>query len=125
MSKSDQWVNIILVMLMLLYLSVWVFGYYSNKLSVAITCLNFIAALSIVAYWVVRQMKITQHFIEPREIIVLGFEVLIICCALYAIINGYRNSAIKIMQYVCFGIHGLLLILSLIFMLTFKINKLM
>ena len=124
MSKSDQWVNVSLVLLILIYLSIWIVGYFSNKLSYLMSFLNLIASVSIILYWAVREMQIKQHIIELREIIVLSFEVIAIGCAVYSLVASQGNNSAKVMQYIFFGIHLSALMLALIFMLTFKLNKL-
>lgn len=125
MSRSDQWVNIILATLIVLYLAIWLIGYWSNKLHAALTFLNLLSALLIIVYWEIKQMNITQHIIEGREIFVLGFEVLVIGCAVYSMVTGYSISWLKVIQYIFFGMHFSVLLLGLAFILTFKINKLM
>jgi hypothetical protein len=125
MSKADQWVVIIMLLLVLLYLSVWAMGYFTHKLPHFISTLNIAAALAVVGYWAIRQLQVQQHYFELREMIVLGIEVLILVAAIYAIASDNKYKWITTMQYVVFGIHLLLLLLGLVFMFTFKINKLM
>jgi hypothetical protein len=69
-------------------------------------------------------MQIKQHTIEPREIIILGFEVIVIGCAAYSFATRQEDGLTKIIQLVFFGIHFAALLLALIFMLTFKLNRL-
>ena len=107
-----------------MHVAVWVIGYRTNKVAGAITFLNLAAAFSLVVYWLFNQLNITQHIIEGREIIVLVVEVLLMVCAVYSIVTGSRYNWLKIMQYIFFVIHLLVLLLGLIFMVTFKINKL-
>jgi hypothetical protein len=125
MNKTDQWVLIIIVAVIFLHLSVWVIGYRMNKLHLLTAVINLLAGASIIIYWGVRQLKVTHHYIETREIIVLGFEIIVIACAVYAIVTGQKSNLLKVMQYVFFGIHLTVLIAALIFFLTFKMNKLM
>ncbi len=124
MSKSDQWINITVVVFILLHLSIWVVGLLTNKLSYLTACLNLVAGISIIVYWVQKQLRIDQHYIELREIIVLCFELLVVGCTLYSFITRQWDNGIRIAQYIFFGIHLAALLLFLIFMLTFKMNKL-
>lgn len=124
MSKSDQWINLAILFLIVIHLSVWLIGYKTHKLCSLITWLNLVAALSIFFYWIQHEISITQHIFEVREMLVLSFEVILIGCALYSLITHQWNTWLKIVQYIFFGIHLVILIGFLIFMLTFKMNRL-
>ncbi len=125
MSKSDQGVIIIMLVLILLYLAVWAMGYFTHKLPCYIAALNIVTAFAVVGYWAIRQLQIQQHHFELREMIVLGIEVIIFIAAIYTIASGNKYKWITTMQYIVFGIHLLMLLLGLVFMFTFKMNKLM
>ena len=124
MIKSDQSVVIIMGLLILLYLSVWAVSYFTGKLFYFMSILNLASAAAIILYWTVRQLKIQQHTIELRDIVVLGAELIVIACAVYVIAAGNKFNWLKVVQYILFAIHFLLLLLALIFMLTFKMNRL-
>lgn len=124
MSRSDQWVNISLGLIILLYVSVLAIGYYINKLLCLVSLMNLFAGISLILYWAIRQIQIQQHTIEFREILVLGFETLVIACAIYTLMTSMQGSWLRITQYIVFGIHLLLMVLGLIFMLTFKMTRL-
>ena len=124
MSKSDQWIIITVVVFILIHLSIWVVGFLTNKLSYLTAGLNLVAGLSIIVYWVQKQLRIEQHYVELREIIVLCFELLVIGCTVYSFISRQWDNRIRIAQYIFFGIHLAALLLVLIFMLTFKMNRL-
>ena len=124
-SKSNQDVVVIMLVLVLLYLAVWAIGYFTHKLPSFISALNITTALAVVGYWTIRQFQLQQHYFELREIVVLGIEVIIFITAVYTIASGFKYKWITTMQYLVFGIHLLLLLLGLIFMFTFKINKLL
>lgn len=124
MSKSDQWIIITVVVFILIHLSIWVVGFLTNKLSYLTADLNLVAGLSIIVYGVQKQLRIEQHYVELREIIVLCFELLVIGCTVYSFISRQWDNGIRIAQYIFFGIHLAALLLVLIFMLTFKMNRL-
>lgn len=124
MSKTDQQANCILGTLILIYLSVLVISITGNKREWLITLLNLLSALSIIIYWAWKQMRIKQHFFELREIIVLCFELSIASIAAYLLISGSHPNTVTILQYIFFGIHFLSLVLFFIFMLTFKMKRL-
>jgi len=124
MSKSDQWINLAILFLIVINLSVWLIGYKTHKLCSLITWLNLVAALSIFFYWIQHEISITQHIFEVREMLVLSLEVILIGCAIYSVVTHQWNTWLKIVQYFFFGIHLIILISFLIFMLTFKMNRL-
>ena len=124
MNKTDQWVLITIVAVMLLHISVWVIGYWINKLPLLTAIINLLAGASVIIYWAVRQLMVTQHHIETREVIVLGFEIIVIACAVYTIVAGEKINLLKVVQYAFFGIHIMVLIAAFIFLLAFKMNKL-
>jgi hypothetical protein len=125
MSKSDQWVIIIVIAMLLLHLVLWTAGYRANKLSLFIAAANLVTGSSLIIYWAVKQLQITQHYIELREVVVLGLEVIVVACAVYEITVSQKSNLVKVVQYIFFGIHFTVLIAALIFLLTFKMNKLM
>jgi len=124
MSKSDQWVIIIISVLILLYLSILVIGYLTGRFSYLSSFLNAATGASIVIYWVIKQIQIEQHFIDTREIVVLLFEALVVTGAVFYIGSNQKYNWLRVMQSIFFGIHLTVLLLGIIFMFTFKINKL-
>ncbi len=123
MNKSDQWVNVIMVILILIHFSILVIGLVIHKLPVLIPLLNIAIAFSIIIYWIQKQLRIEQHFIYMREMIVLGMEVIVIATAVYFINTVHRAHWLKLMQYIVFTIHLACLLLFLLFMLTFKMKR--
>lgn len=124
MSKSDRGVIVIMLLLVLLHLGVLTTGYIIHQLAFFTADINIIAGISIIVYWVIRQMQIQQHTIEIREIVVLSFELLIIIAVFYGIASGMKYKWIVTLQYIVFGIHLLVLLPGLICMFTFKIKRL-
>jgi hypothetical protein len=124
MSKSDQWVIIAISLLILLYLSILAIGYLTGRFSYLSAFLNAATGTSIILYWAIRQIQIEQHTIETREIIVLLFEVLMVAGAVFYVVGNQKHNWLRVMQGIFFGIHLAALLLGLIFMFTFKINKL-
>ncbi len=125
MSISDQWIKIIITGLIILYLCVLVTGYFTHKFAYFTSFLNAATGASILIYWITRQMQIEQHIIEAKEVLILLFEVIVIACAVFYIIGGQKNIGLKVLQYVFYGTHLIAMILFFIFMVTFKINRLM
>ncbi len=124
MSRLDQWANIILIGSIILYLAIWAIGYKTHKFAYFASVLNLVSGGVILLYWFIRQMQITQHIYEMREMLGLLFEVVVIACAIMYILSSQRTGGLKIMQYVFYGIHLIVLVLGLVFMMTFKITRL-
>jgi hypothetical protein len=125
MSKQDQLITIMILLLIVIHAAIGIAGYITGRLLFFITLLNLLAGLSIIIYWIQKQVRISRHFFELREMFVLSLELILIGCAIYFISKNPAASFFKVFQYTFFGVHLLLLILGLIFMLTFKMNKLM
>lgn len=124
MSKSDQWINVAIIVMIVIHLSVWIIGYTTHKLSWLITFLNLLAGLSILFYWAQKELRITQHTFETREMLVLLLEAVLTGCALYSLVTHQWNTRLRVIQYIFFGIHLTTLIGFLVLMITFKMNKL-
>ena len=123
MSK-DQWIPVALVVSILLHVSILIIGLVTRELSYLTTLLNLAAALSIILYWAQKQLRIRQHTLELREIIVLCLETAVIGCALYSITTKQWDTWLRIIQYIVFGIHLSAILFLFVFMLTFKIKRL-
>ncbi|MCW3116077.1 MAG: hypothetical protein JWM28_159, partial [Chitinophagaceae bacterium] len=95
-----------------------------NKLPFYIVFINLLAGLSVIIYWIQKQIRITQHSIEFREMIFLVIESLIVGISVYYILSSPLNHWIKVVQYIIFGLHWILTLLALAFMLTFRIKRL-
>jgi hypothetical protein len=124
MSISDKQMNMILILVIIIYLAVLVTGLWKHELVNYCSFLNAATGAAIIVYWVQKQIGITQHIVEAREIAVLCLEGLIAGMAIYAIFASPTPYWLKIMQYIIFGVHLSLLVLFLVFMLTFKMKKL-
>lgn len=123
MSLTDHSVRIILGAVILVYVSVWVAGICTGKTAALLSILNAAAGLAIIGYWVVRQLQITQHIVEVREMAVLCFEVAVVAFSLYYL-TRQGNSLMKAFTYAFFGVHLTALLLFLLYMTTFKLTKL-
>ena len=124
MSKADKWMIIILAVGILINISTWIAGLIKHKLVLYFSFLNAFTGFVLITYWIVRELKITQHFIEGREIAVLSFEALVIAVSVYAMSSASLSSWIKNVQYTIFALHLACLVLFLVFMLTFKLDRL-
>lgn len=125
MSNVDQLINIIVISSIAAFIAVWIAGAVKRKLLFYFSVLNAVSGLAIIAYWIQNELRITQHTIETREIAVLTLEALFVAVSIYSISAIRFQYTLKIIQYIIFGLHFSSLILFLIFMLTFKINRLM
>ena len=124
MDKSDKWIIIILAIWILINTALWVAGLIRHKTAQYFSVVNALTALILIVYWIQHEIRITQHLIEMREVAVLSFEALVIAISVYAISSVTIPHSIKIIQYIIFALHFTFLILFLIFMLTFKMGRL-
>ena len=85
---------------------------------------NLVAGLSVLIYWVQKQLLIKQHLFGITEILALVFEMIVIASAIYFLVSKKAGNWVVILQYVFFGIHLLVLVLLFVFMLTFKMKRL-
>jgi hypothetical protein len=106
------------------HLVVLIVGLTANRLSFLSAWTNLTIALSILLYWVQKQLRIEYHIFEIREWIVLGMEAVVAATSLYLIITKQWAGGVRILTYIFFGLHLLVLILMAIFALTFKMNRL-
>ncbi len=125
MTSSDQWVKILLTGFIIIYLFILVAGYFTHKFSYYVSFLNVATGATILTYWIVRQLQIEQHIIETKEVLILLGEVVVIACGLIFILSSQKNIGLKVAQYAFYGIHLIAMILFFIFMVTFKINRMM
>ena len=124
MPNSNQSVLIILIAIIAVFLAVLILGYKTNQLTFLIPLLNLASGSSLLIYWIQKQIRITQHIFELREISVLGFEMIVVGCAFYALMSKAEYPWLRVLHYVFWTIHFLCLGVFLVFMLTFKIKRL-
>lgn len=117
-----------LITLVIICILIYLLAFFSTLLNfsqlIFIITLNIITSFLLVFYWVFKQFRIKTHFYELREMAVLFFEILILVSSLYAIFLDVLPKWIAVIEYGFFVLHLIVLILCLIFILTFKIRKL-
>ena len=124
MPNSNQSVLIILIAITALFLTVLIIGYKTNQIAFLIPLLNLVSGSSLLIYWVQKQVRMTQHIFELREISVLIFEMIVIGCAFYALMSKAEYPWLRLLQYVFWTLHFFCLLAFLVFMLTFKMKRL-
>jgi hypothetical protein len=115
---------IISIILILLHVLMLVVGYKTNQLAYFMAILNGLLSLSILVYWIQKQFRMTQHHFEWREINVLGFEMLVAGLAFYALMSKTEYSWLRLLHHVFWVLHFLCLVAFLVFLLTFKMKRL-
>jgi len=125
MLTSNQITNTLLIVLIIIHFSVLAVGIKANRTGFYLSMSNLVAGLSVLIYWIQKQLRITQHLFGIIEILMLVFEIIVIASAIYFLVSKKVINSVVIMQYVFFGIHLLALVLLLVFMLTFKMKRLM
>lgn len=124
MSRSDQCVLFIALAAVVTHISAFIAGLVTNRLPYLMSILNLACSLILVLYWTQKQLRITQHIFETREILVLCLEVTVVVVSVYSLASNTWNTSLRIFQYIVSGIHLLVLIAFILFMLTFKMKKL-
>ena len=124
MSISDYWVKVILLFIILIYLGTLVAGLITHKLSQYVSIVNGLSGLAVIIYWVQKQLRITQHIFEGREMIFLGFEIAVVALAVYSLLSSQSSHWVRVAQYLFFSIQFICLVILLLFFLFFKMNKL-
>jgi len=124
MLASNHITNIILIVLIIIHFSVLTVGIKTNRTGFYLSMWNLVAGLSVLIYWVQKQLLIKQHLFGITEILALVFEMIVIASAIYFLVSKKAGNWVVILQYVFFGIHLLVLVLFFVFMLTFKMKRL-
>ena len=86
---------------------------------------NIITGLVMLIYWGQKAIRVQRLIIETREIIVVAAELLVIAVGIFVVLNAFNIKWLRFFNYLVFGVHLLVLLLFLLFMLTFKIKRLM
>ena len=121
---GDRQVVIIIIVFLFLYAAVLITGVAMHQLLLHVAVMNTIAGSLIISYWFWDKLRPLQRMTEQREIIVLSIEGLFAAVSLYAVITNGLSYWLTVVQYIIFTLHAVLLLLFLVFMLTFKIKKL-
>jgi hypothetical protein len=124
MTTSDKKVKTILIAGVLIYAITVLFEVSTVHSLSYISGINSITSFLLIFYWISKQIHITKHYFELREVSVLLLEILFFSFSIYQIFFNSFNDWVVTFQYIIFGIHFITLILFLIFMMTFKIKKL-
>lgn len=101
-----------------------VVGYVTHKPAYLLAFVNAADGILLIGYWLTNQLRIQQHSLEGREIIVLILELLVAVFSLYTIFYYPVSNPFEILQYIIFATNLIVLIAAFIFVLTFKIAKL-
>ncbi|MEO6313504.1 MAG: hypothetical protein ABIU63_03925 [Chitinophagaceae bacterium] len=122
---SDRQIIRLVVFFLVLYLCVLVAGILINQLLYATAIINATAAVLMIGYRSLDYFRLRQRKVETRELIFLLVECFCTGIAGYTLLAAHPGAWLIILQYVIFGIHALLLLLFLGFMLLFNMKKLL
>ena len=124
MNPTDKQVRFGTVIFILLHVVIGIGCLADWTPMLSLYLLNFVSGSLIVGYWVRKQIIITQHIFEIREITYVSFELFVAGLSGYTVLTRPANSIMSTVHYSIAALHLLGLIMFLIFMLTFKIRKL-
>jgi hypothetical protein len=120
----DSWIIVLIISFLVINIIVFVVGYKIHQLPYCIAILNLVVASLSTLYWIIDSVNIRHFNLETREIIVLSIEVFIIGFGIFSLLTKQEKLSVNIINYIGFGINFLAGLGMLIFMLTFKMNRL-
>jgi predicted transporter len=121
---SNTFLSLVIVGILICHLVAVVVGYKILKTTVLMSYVNAVVAISVFIFWTNKNLSIEQHYFDIREAFALGFEVCILIFALYSIAGYHHNTYVKVLNYIGFGLHVLVAIGMLLYILTFQMNTL-
>ena len=122
MSTSDKQISAAVALVVLIHAAVLITELVSPGFGVVVY-LNLTVSVSLLFYWTQKQIRIQQHVIELREVVVLAFETAIAGCSVYALIEEPARW-LRVTHVIISGVHFLAVLAFFIFMLTFRMKKL-
>ena len=120
----DSWIIIFIVSFLAINIIVFTVGYKINQLPYLIAILNIVISSLSIIYWIIKNLNVQHLHIELREIIILSIEVFIVGFAILCLLTKQEKLAVNIVNYLGFSIKFLAGLGMLIFMLTYKMNRL-
>jgi hypothetical protein len=124
MKISDKQVKAVVVCCILVYLLTLFASEFILHTLFYLLFLNALSSALMIFYWVIRQLKITSHHFEMREMVVLALEFVAFIFSIYTMFTHPLTTTFIIVSYAIFTIHLLALLGFMIFVMTFKITKL-
>ncbi|HEY5749745.1 MAG TPA: hypothetical protein VIU12_26935 [Chryseolinea sp.] len=122
MSTSDKQISVAVALIVLIHAAVLIMKLVSSSVGI-IVYLNLTVSVSLLLYWTQKQIRIQQHVVELREVVVLAFEAVVAGFSVYALMEEPVRW-LRVMHVVISGVHFLAVLGFFIFMLTFRMRKL-
>jgi len=123
MSLSDKRISAVVATVILIHIAIFVTVLFLPTLSYLTAVVNLVIGSSICIYWIQKQLRITQHIFELREIIALTLEVVVIGCSVYSMLLSEQIAWLNSTNLFILIVHLLMFLAFFIFMLTFKMKK--
>ncbi|MFB9054136.1 hypothetical protein ACFFVB_13690 [Formosa undariae] len=121
---NDTTVSTLLIIILSCHLATIIIGYKTKEVIKSMSYLNAIFALGLLVFFAINTLKTNRHPFQITEVLALGVEVCILIFAVVAVI-GFRNKAyVKVINYMGFWFHLLVSAGMIIFMFTFKMDRL-
>ena len=124
MSNKDHWIVAAVIGFILIYGMVFITGYLNGRLVLFTAITNIITGLAMLIYWVQKAIRVQRLIVETREIMVIAVELVVIAVGSFWVLSAFDSKWLRFFNYLVFGVHLLVLLLFLLFMLTFKIKRL-
>lgn len=119
MPSIDQIVEAVATLLLLAHAGAFVWAGLLRKGIASVLALNLIVSASIVIYWAPHILELLKYV--DAELAFVGFELFVLGTSLFAVKSTRVPRTIIWFE---FGVHALFVVAALVFMLTFKINRL-
>lgn len=124
MQISNNQLKALIIAGIVIYISTVLFTVITGYNIIYVAALNAASSLSLLLYWIRKQLLISRHYYDFAELFILSSEVLFFALAAYAIFFDSPGKWLSVIQFGIIGIHFAVLVFFLIFSLTFKVKKL-
>jgi hypothetical protein len=107
----------ITIVFICIYLLVLLIGILLHKTPMALGLLNGLTASVFLMLWATKQLDMDM----PVSILVA--ELLVVICAVYAVFFNPASQFFRVVHYLVYSAHLLIIVAFLIFLCTFKMNR--
>ena len=119
MENMDQVVEVIASALMLAHVGAFIWAGLLRKGTAPVLALNLLVSAGVVVYWALRISELFQYFDIVQAFV--GFELIVLGTSLFAV---SRFRVPRVLIWIEFAAHALLIAATLTFMFTFKMTRL-
>ena len=122
--RTDDIIKLVLIGLLAIHFIVLILSFSSKKFLAMISILNVGLAISVLVYWIRKYMITGISYAGVSEMSLVIGEIIVLISGIMLLMMPHPANYLKGAHYLFFGIHILIMLLFLAFMLFFKMNKL-